>query len=181
MIKAQLCALPPEGARVAASRILVISSSGTGSGFKRRKDRAEYIASKRPISGIIFATSTQIDRVAFEQLERDHLEGRLVRRRQPDLWRLAGLERLLPALGAQTPAIARLEAGKTECRNRCRQVVAGGFRERQKRRVDPGAHGMHPEILGSGVAAAVAVKSGHRLGAAFGERLAEDIACIGHR
>src|SRR6516225_975625 len=181
MIKAQLCALPPEGARVAASRILVISSSGTGSGFKRRKDRAEYIASNRPISGIVAATSAQIDRVAFEQLERDHLEGRFMRRRQSDLWRFTGLERLFPALGAQAPAIARLETGKAEGRHRRRQIVAGLFRKSQKRGIDLGAHRVHPEILGSGVAAAVAIKSGHRLRAAFGERLAENIAWIGHR
>jgi hypothetical protein len=39
---------------------------------------------------------------------------------------------------------------------------------------------MHPEILGTGIAASVAIKAGHRLGAAFGERFAEDVAGIGH-
>src|SRR6516162_2324931 len=109
---AQFCAFPPEGARIAASRIFVISFSGTGSGLRRRKDRAEWIASNSPISGIVNPASAQIDGVAFEQLEWDDLEGRFVRRGQPDLWRLAGLERFPPALGAQAPAIAGFEAGK---------------------------------------------------------------------
>jgi hypothetical protein len=39
-IKAQFCAFPAEGARIAASRMHVISASGTGSGLKRRSERA---------------------------------------------------------------------------------------------------------------------------------------------
>ena len=50
--KAQFCALPADGARIAASRTWVISASGTGSGLNRRSDRAVWIASKSPMSGI---------------------------------------------------------------------------------------------------------------------------------
>src|SRR5229473_7101860 len=49
-MKAQCWALPAEGARIAASRIFVRISSGTGSGLSRRSERAEYIASNNPIS-----------------------------------------------------------------------------------------------------------------------------------
>src|SRR3984893_7829033 len=48
----QLCALLPDGARIAASSTLVITSSGTGSGLKRLSARAVYIASNNPISAI---------------------------------------------------------------------------------------------------------------------------------
>src|SRR4029453_4286534 len=51
-MNAQFCALPAEGARMAASRMQVMISSGTGSGLRRRKARAEYIASNSLISGI---------------------------------------------------------------------------------------------------------------------------------
>src|SRR5205085_9272606 len=53
-------------------------------------------------------------------------------------------------------------------------------RERQEGGIYPGAHRVQPDVLGARVAAAVAVKPGHRLGAALGERLAEDITCLGH-
>src|SRR5712692_867324 len=51
-MKTHACALLPEGARMAASRTLVITSSGTGSGLIRLTDRAEYIASNSPNSAI---------------------------------------------------------------------------------------------------------------------------------
>src|SRR5215470_14272552 len=85
--KAQFCVLPPEGARIAESRILVIRCSGTGSGLRRRNDRAEYIASNSPISGIVNPASAQIDGVAFEQFKWHDLKGRFMGRGQPNLWR----------------------------------------------------------------------------------------------
>src|SRR5271155_400470 len=126
-------------------------------------------------------SSAQVDRVALQHLQRDDLQGGLVGRGQSDFGSFAGLECLLPALGAQAPAIARLQTRKAEFRYRRRQIVAGRLRERQKGGIDAGANRVQPEILGSGIAAAVAVKSGHRLGAALGERLAEHVACFRHR
>jgi hypothetical protein len=49
----QSCALRAEGAQIAASNILLITSSGTGSDLKRRIARAEHIVSKIPISLMI--------------------------------------------------------------------------------------------------------------------------------
>src|SRR5258707_8104515 len=40
--------LPPEGAAVPASRILLISASGTGSGFSRRIERVVWMISNSP-------------------------------------------------------------------------------------------------------------------------------------
>src|ERR1700738_3141366 len=124
--------------------------------------------------------SAQIDRVALQHLEGDDLQGRLVGCRQPDLGCLAGLERLFPALRAEAPAVARLEAGEAEFGHRGREIVAGRARERQEVGIDFCAHSVQPQIFGPGVAAAVAIKSGHWLGAAFGGRFAEDVAGITH-
>ena len=57
--------------------------------------------------------------------------------------------------------------GKPAAGKRCRQIVAGGARERQELGVDPGAYGMDADILGAGLAIAGAVEPGQRLGAAF--------------
>ena len=81
---------------------------GYRTGLSRRNDRAEWIASNSPISGIVNPASAQIDGVALEQLKWDNLKGRFMGRGQPDLWRFAGLERFHPTLGTQTPAIAGL-------------------------------------------------------------------------
>src|SRR5712692_7829626 len=102
-----------------------------------------------------------------------------MRRGEPHLGRLAGLEGLPPAGGAQAPAIARLQSGKPGGRDRRRQIVAGGARKRQEIGVDPGAYGVDAEIFRTGLAAAGPVKPGQRLRAAFAERLAEHVAWTG--
>src|SRR5260370_39310163 len=98
---------------------------------------------------------------------------------QADLGCLAGVKGFLPARRAQTPAIAGFEAGEAGGWDRGRQIVAGGLREGEELGVDPGAHGMDAEILGPSLAAAGAVEAGQRLRAAFGERLAKDVARAG--
>src|ERR1700733_15535476 len=98
-----------------------------------------------------------------------------MRRGEPDARRVPGVESVLPACRAEAPAIARPQPLEAELRNRCRQIVARRLRKREKFGVDPRAHGMHADILRPGVAAPVAIEAGQRLGAAFAERLAEDI------
>src|SRR4029077_379419 len=78
---------------------------------------------------------------------------------------------LLPARRAQAPAITGFQAREAGGRNRCRQIVAGGFREGQEVGVDMGADGVDAEILRPGLAAAGAVEPGQRVRAALGERL----------
>src|SRR5439155_7204290 len=94
---------------------------------------------------------------------------------QADLRCLAGIEGFLPARGAQAPTIAGLETGKAGCRDRARQIVAGGVRKGEELRIDPGAYGMDAEILGTGLAAAGAIEAGQWVRAALGERFAEHI------
>src|SRR5512139_1041181 len=61
------CTFPPLGARTAASRIFQISSSGTGSGRRRRIDRNEYMISKSPGSLMVASSGVeQLQDVAGE-------------------------------------------------------------------------------------------------------------------
>src|SRR5579875_1518869 len=137
------------------------------------------ISAPRPCTGR--GDSAQVERIALQNVKRNDGEGRLMRRRQPDPRRLAGGERLLPALGAQAPAIAGLQTGEAELGHRRRQVVAARTREGEAFGVDLGAYRMPAPILGTGVAAAVAIKPGQGLCAAQGERLAQNIARVAHR
>src|SRR5712691_7988591 len=122
----------------------------------------------------------QIDRVFLQQIERHDFEGRFMRRGEPHPGCAAGLESFLPALGAQAPAVARLQPGKTGGRDRRRQIVAGGARKRQELGIDPGADGVETDILGAGLAAACPVEPGQRFRAALAELLAENIAGFSH-
>src|ERR1700680_2746658 len=106
----------------------------------------------------------QVEREFLERVERHDLETRLMRRGKADAWRMAGVERLLPARRAQAPAIARLQPVEAELRQRGREVVAGGLRKRKELGVDLGADRVQPDILGAGIAAAFAVEPGQRLG-----------------
>ena len=62
---------------------------------------------------------------------------------------------------------------------RRRQVVADRRGEVQELGGDPGAHGVHADVLGAGVAAAVAVEAGERIEVAGLELFAEDVLCHG--
>src|SRR5260370_9750252 len=99
-----------------------------------------------------------------------------MRRAETHPWWLAGVERLLPARRAQAPAVARLQPREAGLRHRRRQIVAGGAREREKIGVDPGAHGVHAEIVRAGLTAAGALKPGQRFRPPFGERLDKRLA-----
>src|SRR5689334_10472529 len=90
--------------------------------------------------------------------------------------RLAGCERLLPARRAQAPAVAGFEPRKAELRHRRGQIVAAGFGEFQEGSGHDDTHRVAAEILAPGIAAAVAIKSGHRAERAELERFAEHIA-----
>ena len=107
------------------------------------------------------------------------LQGGRVGRRQHDRRRHPGLERLLPARGAQAPLVAGLQSREAELGVRRRQVVADRGREGQELRGDPGADRVHAHVLGAGVAAAVAVEAGQRVEVAGLELFAEDVLCHG--
>ena len=118
----------------------------------------------------------QIDGEAFEIAERAISQRRLVGGPQDHTRRVSGFEGLLPALGAQAPAIAGFETGKTDFRYRRRQVVAARFGETEKGIGHHHANRMAANILTAGIAAAVPVKARHWLDRTRLKGFAEDIA-----
>ena len=90
--------------------------------------------------------------------------------------RLAGLECLLPARRAQAPTIAGLQARKAELGDRSREIVAAGFREREKPCGHDHTDRVAADIFAARVAAPVAEEAGHGLQRADLQPLAEHIA-----
>jgi hypothetical protein len=84
--------------------------------------------------------------------------------------------RLAPARRAEAPAVAGFQSRKTEIRHRRRQVVAACLAELEEFGGHHRADGMHADVLGRGVAAAVAEKSGQRPLAAGLQLLAQHVA-----
>jgi len=119
------------------------------------------------------------DGVLDEELEGDDVEGRLVGGFETDGAGGSGLLDLEPAGGADAPAVAGLEAGKTVLRHRGGEVVAQGFRSGEEGFIDDAADGVGARVVGPGLAASGAVESGHRSAAAGGQGLAEYVVAAG--
>src|SRR5689334_15573056 len=102
----------------------------------------------------------QIDRVFLEVVQRAVVERAFMRRPQHDLRRHAGVQRLLPAGRAEAPAVAGLQARKAVLREGRREIVAGALGVGEELGGDDAADGVAADILGRGVAAAVAEESG---------------------
>jgi hypothetical protein len=71
-----------------------------------------------------------IDRVCFEVFEIAKGQRGFVRGFEDDFWRVAGVERFLPAWGAEAPPVAGLEAGEAPLKVGRREVVADRLGER---------------------------------------------------
>src|SRR5262245_54976972 len=111
-------------------------------------------------------SSLSLDSVLLQLLEGDDLQGHRVRGLEHDLRRAAGVERLLPALGAQAPAIARLQALEAELGHGRAEVVAARLGEGEELPRHHGTDRVQAGILAAGVAAAVAVEAGQGFGRA---------------
>ena len=103
-----------------------------------------------------------VERVLLQRVERNHRQRFLVRGREHDRRRDAGLVGLTPGCRADTPAIAGFQARKVVLRCRRDEIVALLARELEKRARDLRADDVESEILGAGVATAVAVEAGAR-------------------
>src|SRR5262245_46286828 len=90
--------------------------------------------------------------------------------------RLAGLQRLLPARGAQTPAISGLEARETVVGHGRRQIVAARLGEFEEVVGHDDADGMAAEVLRTRIAAGVAEEPCHRRDRADFQAPAEHVA-----
>lgn len=116
--------------------------------------------------------------MSLEVREFGNFEGGLVGCRQHDARSDAGNEGFLPTLCAQTPAVARSEAGKTEFWAGRRQVVAARFRECQELSGDLDANRVHADIFGPRLAASAPIKAGGGIERANLEGFAEDVALL---
>ena len=122
----------------------------------------------------------QIDRVPLEIVQRDDRERFFVCCREHDRRRDAGIERLAPASGAETPAIAGLQTGKTDFRLRRGQIVATFRGEHEEFGGHARADDVQTEVVRTRVTAAVAEKAGARFDRAGLESAAQDVCVVGH-
>lgn len=99
---------------------------------------------------------------------------------QNDRWRNSCFKGLFPAQGAEAPFIAGLEAGKLIIGDGGDQVITPGFGKSQKFLGHHCANDVPAGILRAGMAVAVPVKAGHRIGAARLEGRAEYVFCLFH-
>ena len=90
------------------------------------------------------------DGVLDEELEGDDLQGGLVGGFEDDGAGGSGLLHLEPARGADTPAVAGLEAGKAILRHGGGEIVSKGLGGGEEGGVDDAADGVDALIFGSG-------------------------------
>src|SRR5215212_3895646 len=106
-------------------------------------------------------SSLKPDGVLLQVVERDDVQGHGMRRLEHDLRGGAGFQRLLPAAGAQAPAVARLQPGEAVLRHRRREIVALSLGEGQELGRQDHTDRVQAEVLVPGIAAAVAIEPGH--------------------
>jgi hypothetical protein len=113
--------------------------------------------------------------VLDQELEGNDLQSVLVGGFEDDGTGGSGALDLKPASGADTPAIARFEAGKAKLRHRRAEIVAESLGRFEERGIDDAADGVEAVVLRAGLAAAGAIEAGHGLAPADVEGLAEDV------
>src|SRR6056297_2877326 len=113
--------------------------------------------------------------MGFEHVERNNVEGSLVGGRKVDFRADAFISRLHETRGAQAPAVAGLEAGEPELGPRGGKVVAQIFRVGEEFGGHHRADGVRPLVGRTGVAMAVAEKTGDGVGRTGRERAVEDV------
>lgn len=119
--------------------------------------------------------SDKIEGVRFEIGEGDELEGPPMGGLQQDLRCLARLQGFLPTGGAETPAIAGLQTGKTVSGLRRGKIVAAQARKLEKLGRHDRADGVRSGVARLGFTAAAAEPTGLGCEAARCERLTEHI------
>jgi hypothetical protein len=110
-----------------------------------------------------------------QDVEGDDLERGLVGGFKHDGAGCSCLVNLKPSAGADAPAIALLEPWEAVLRHGCGEIVAQPRRGCEELLCDDAADGVNAEIVGAGVAASIAKKTGDGVCAASFQRLAEHI------
>src|SRR5437868_5402830 len=103
-------------------------------------------------------SSLKFDGVFLQLVEGHDLQRYRMGRLENDLRRLAGVQRLLPASGAQAPTVAGLQPGEAELGHRRRQVVALALREGEELGGHDDANRVQAHVLAAGIAAGVAIE-----------------------
>lgn len=113
-------------------------------------------------------------------VEVDEFQRGNVCRGQVDRRRRTRLKSFFPAFDAQTPPVARLQAGESVLRQRTDQVIASITAEFQEFHRHDRANDMDPGILPARVAATGAIETGKGFGRAGDQRLAQNVSCLRH-
>jgi hypothetical protein len=111
-----------------------------------------------------------------EKFKGNDAEGVLVGSFEDNRAGCSGLLDLEPTGGTDAPSVAGLESGESVLRHRGGEIVAEGFGGGEEWSVDDAADGVDAEVVGAGVATAVAVEAGHGLASTGGQGLAKDVA-----
>jgi hypothetical protein len=104
--------------------------------------------------------------MSHQVLERNKLCRRCVGRFQNHRRRQASIEGFFPATDAQTPAVPRLEAGKSYLRVRRNEIIATGDRKLQKLGGHDRTDCMKTEISWSCATEAITIEAGRWIRAA---------------
>jgi len=155
--------------------ILVAASEAPRLSPRARRRLASSAETKVQRRGKHDRASRQIDSKSFEIAQRAITQCRFVRRAKYDTGRVVGFECLLPALRAETPAIARFQPGKADFRHRRRQVIAARSGKAKESVGHDYADGVTANILPASIATAVPVKACHWFDRAKFKRLAKNI------
>ena len=142
----------------------------------RRRTRADY---RRSWGRSDLVELFGDDGVLDEEFEGNDLEGGFVGGFEEDGAGCSGLLYLEPARGTDAPAVAGFEAGEAELGHGRGEVVAERLGGVEEGCVDDATDGVDAEVVGTGLAAAVAIKAGHRGAAAGGQGLAKNIFAAG--
>jgi hypothetical protein len=120
-----------------------------------------------------------IDGMFLKRTERDDLERSLMRGCKDDVGGGTVQMRLKPVGCGHAPPIARYEPREAILRHWRDQVVADALLVFEKLGGDNSADRVTAKVLGTGVTAAITKEAGNRVGAAGGERSAQDVDISG--
>ena len=119
--------------------------------------------------------SLLVDRELAHRFKGDDFQSTLVRGLENDAWSRVVLVRLLPARGAETPAVSGFETRKTVFRHGGGKVVPSEFGELKEFGCHFHTNGVRTMILIIGVTTTVAKESRQRISATRLERIAQNI------
>jgi hypothetical protein len=121
------------------------------------------------------ARSLLIDSERAHRFKRDDFQSALVRGLKNDAWSHVLLVGLLPARGAETPAVSGFETGETVFRHGGGKIVPSELGELKELGCHFHTNGVRTKILIIGVTTTVAKESRQRISATRLERTAQNI------